>query len=593
MGFGGSGRRGRAVRPTTAPRWSAASATLPWTAALLALAPGPAAAAGDDPAPVQAAPTPPSVPPPASPGAATPRPAATPLALAPRRRLEPSWILETGRVPEAAPEPGVVRLAAHGEYQVRLRSQTQVVLPRHGEDPSTRRLDQGARLTHWLRLTPVLQVGTAFRLVAQADVPHGMIAGPPNRFVNAAREPWDDLQPLRAELRWLFLAWSSPTLALRAGQQPVHWGLGLVDHDGDHPPRFGDTVAGTRVERVSIALRPGGQRSTWAVEAAGELVMMDPLADLRDRDVAWRGVIAIEHGIDRDTGFGVRLVGRRQRSPLEASLDPDASRELTLLTANATARAAAPLAGDLGMLFGELEVALNHGAWALDVPGGEGRGIDSMEVRAHGIAVRAGAVVLDGEPDSTFGRFVAELEWGRASGDADPYDGVDRRFRFAPGHRVGSLIFSEVLAWKTARSANIAEDGSLGPSPRPEGRGLATDGSVAGATYLAPVVVVRPLRDLDLEVGAVIAQSTADVVDPVQLYRDGRPVNFDGGAPEARDLGLELDAGVELRIPLSTGLCLQLGAEGAALLPGYAFADATGRRNPTLVSVLGRFGVQY
>jgi len=487
----------------------------------------------------------------------------------------------------------VVRLAAHGEYQVRLRSQTPVVLLRHGEDPSTERLDQGPRLTHWLRLKPTLQLGAAARLVAQADVPYGLIAGPTNRYVSAAREPWDRLQPLRAELRWLYVAWSNPTVALRVGQQPVHWGLGLVDDDGDHPPRFGDPVGGTRVERVSIAVRPGGERATWEVHAAGDLVMSDPLADLRDQDVAWRAEVGFEHGLDRDTRVGVRLLGRRQRSPLEDAIDPDAGRELTLLTADATARAAAPLAGDLGMLFVELEAALNHGVWSLDLPGASGRGLAAEDVRAHGVAVRAGAVVLDGDPDSTWGRFVAELEWGRASGDADPYDGVDHRFRFAPGHRVGALLFSEVLAWKTARSATLAADGSLWPSPRPEGRGLATDGSVAGATYLAPVVVLRPIRDLDLEAGAVIAQATADVVDPVQLFRDGRAVNFDGGDPRAHDLGLELDAGVELRVPLTTGLCIQLGAEGAALFPGYALADADGRRNPTAVAVMSRLGVQY
>jgi len=499
----------------------------------------------------------------------------------------------TGRVPEAAPEPGVVRLAAHGEYQVRLRSQTPVVLLPLGEDPSTNRLDQGARLTHWLRLSPVLQLGAAARLVAQADVPYGMIAGPTNRYVGAAREPWDQLQPLRAQLRWLYLAWSNPAVALRVGQQPVHWGLGLVDDDGDHPPRFGDPVAGTRVERVSVAVRPGGERATWEVHAAGDLVVSDPLAELGDRDVAWRAELGFQHGIDRDTGIGVRLLGRRQRSPLDEAIDPDARRELTLLTADATARAAAPLAGDLGMLFVELEAVLNHGAWSLELPGASSPGLAVEDVRAHGVAVRAGAVVLDGDPGSTWGRFVAELEWGRASGDADPYDGVDHRFRFAPGHRVGALLFSEVLAWKTARSATLAADGSLGPTPRPEGRGLATDGSVAGATYLAPVFVLRPIRDLDLEAGAVIAQSTADVVDPVQLFRDGRAVNFDGGDPRAHDLGLELDASVELRFPLSTGLCLQLGVEGAALFPGYALADADGRRNPTGVAAMSRFGVQY
>lgn len=507
-------------------------------------------------------------------------------------RLDPTWVLDTGRAIPPPRQSGLLRLTTHGEYQIRMRYQTPVVLVERGSDPSSTRLEQGARLNHWLRLTPVFEVGTHARLVAQADLPHGLIAGPPNRYVTAAREPWSERQPLRAELRWLFAEWTASGFELRVGQQPTHWGLGLVENDGDHPPRFGDYVDGTRVERVGIAIRPGGSHSTTEARLAGDLVYSDPLAELREEEVAWRGVFAVEHGLGRELGLGLLVIGRHQRSRLDGALDPEARRELALVTADITGRAASPLPGGSATFFAEFEVAMNHGDWDLGaaVPGAD---TTRLAVRSHGASVRAGTVVTKGDGLARWGRFVTELEWGWASGDADPYDAIDHRFRFAPAHRVGILLFQEVLAWKTARSATIADDGSLGPHARPEGSDLATNGGVAGATYLAPVVVVRPVRTLDLKAGAVIAQATADVVDPVRVYTDGRYVNFDGGTPRAHDLGMELDAGLELRIPLPTGICLQLGAEGAAFFPGYAFANTTYARNPTAVAANSRIGIQF
>jgi hypothetical protein len=188
---------------------------------------------------------------------------------------------------------------------------------------------------------------------------------------------------------------------------------------------------------------------------------------------------------------------------------------------------------------------------------------------------------------------VLAVEWGWASGDADPSDGVTTRFRFDPNHNVGLILFDEVMAWKSARSATIARDPSLAQRGILQIEEFSSNGSIFGATYLNPTVVYRPVRQVDLKAGAVIAQATADFVDPTRLVLDGRFVNFDGGTPSARDLGVELDAGIEYRAPLEHGMGLGLGAQGGVLFPGKAFDSADGRRLPTQYLGVLRLGFQY
>ena len=55
-------------------------------------------------------------------------------------------------------------------------------------------------------------------------------------------------------------------------------------------------------------------------------------------------------------------------------------------------------------------------------------------------------------------------------------------------------------------------------------------------------------------------------------------MNYRGGNPRKKDLGVELDAGVEGRIPLEYGLKAQIGAQAGVLFPGGALEDASGVR---------------
>jgi hypothetical protein len=160
---------------------------------------------------------------------------------------------------------------------------------------------------------------------------------------------------------------------------------------------------------------------------------------------------------------------------------------------------------------------------------------------------------------------------------------------------VGLLLFDEVMRFQTARAASAAQDPLLANATRPTPGTdlLASNGGVYGAEYVNPTVIVRPRRWLDLKGGMVIAQSTADVVDPYRLALSGKYVNYRGGDPKSHDLGVELDAGVEARFPLDYGMKITLGAQGGVLFPGAALANAAGDRMKVPWIVVGRVGFLF
>jgi hypothetical protein len=190
---------------------------------------------------------------------------------------------------------------------------------------------------------------------------------------------------------------------------------------------------------------------------------------------------------------------------------------------------------------------------------------------------------------------VAQIEVGYASGDADPYDGTERRFVFDPNHKVGLLLFDEVMRWQTARAASAAQDPLLqnGTRPTPGVDLLPTNGGVAGAEYVNPTVIFRPRPWLDLKGGMLIAQTTADVVDPYRLAVQGAAVNYRGGDAKRHDLGVELDGGAEARISLDYGLVATVGAQAGVLFPGSALANAAGERMKLPWIYIARGGILF
>ena len=528
-------------------------------------------------------------------------------------------VLDDGRTKPFPADPHLVRFQIHGEYQLRYQGMTSFpldvstgVLQGH-PNATADSLGQNNFVTQWLRFTPRLQVRDNVQIVGQIDLVTGLVLGDKAHDVGRDETPRDDYNGFsNVQPRWLYADLTTKIGVFRVGQQPSHWGSGILANDGDHPSLFGDYRYGNISERVLFATKPLGKDSPFIVAVAGDLVFRDQNAVLTRGDQAFQGVLAALYQKGHDE-FGLYGVYRDQRSDRNSTDFSAYTDKITVGILDAAGRFARPVVpGDNTYVFGEGEVATILGSTnelrtnALAGTGG------STTIRSWGGAASLGIVHTtrgcacneptdNGDPTAKatnprlWGDVVGQVEIGYASGDADPYDGVEHRFTFHPDHKVGLVLFDEVMRWQTARAATAATDPLLANSNRPSPGIdlLPSNGGVFGAQYINPTFMVRPKRWWDLKAGLVIAQATADVVDPLRIVTQGAYTNYRGGDPHRHDLGEEVDLGTEVRIPLEYKLTLQLGAEGGVLFPGGALADAmnAGMKTPWLGMV--RAGLQF
>lgn len=492
----------------------------------------------------------------------------------------PRFELQDGRSEVSAPELDLIRFAAHGEYQLRAQLQSNPPLRAPTLDPSANSLGQDSKILQWLRFTPQLQVTTRAEIIGQIDLLRGLAAGATTRYIDAAANPESYANPITLDARWLYLEIPAKAWKLRIGQQPLYLGAGMLFNDGDHPSLFGDYQRGDSAERIHILLRPGGRIGKLTLWAAGDLIYRDAQAQLLKGDLAWQGMGGIKVGTDTNQ-IGATGILRSQRRRSDASADPAHLEQQNLSTIDFHGTFATKAPSASMYLFGEGEFALQRGQREEQT---------KYRVAAWGTALRLGIAHEALHTKERFANFVVKLEWGYASGDDDPNDGVDHRFAMNSNYKVGLILFDLLIHTQTARSATLLRNAALA---LPAGQALSpTNGSIAGATYVNPTIVLRPSSRLDLKAGILVAQATSDLVD-VYAFAEGRRQNHLGGRSERRDLGLELDAGVEWRYPLSYGMQLQLGAQAGVLFPGMALSHENDLSLPNQYLAVSRIGFQY
>ena len=537
-------------------------------------------------------------------------------------------VLDTGRIPKPKPDPQLLRIHVRGELQ--LRGQVQRSFPL---DVSTGTLSshpgavedslgQNAFITQWLRITPQLMWRDKIQVVGQLDLLSGYIFGETTHDVGADATPRDNSGDAwtYVRLRWLYGEWKSPIGVFRLGQMSNHWGMGLLANDGDHPSLFGDYRGGNLVEQVLFATKPAGIDSNYVLGVGFNVVYQDAQARLTRGDVAMQGVLAgyYEKGPNQLGVFSVlrsQSTGKTSGSDLYSYTD-----DLVVGAVDVAGRFASKIPGaDETFLYGAAEGAFILGSTNLLRQPDQAASGQRTAVRSFGGAALLGVVhrrTCEGgcglskhapahsgtttpmsapEDPNSWGDLAASVEIGYATGDANPYDDVERRFTFDPNHRVGLVLFDEVMRWQSARAATAAQDPLLsnGSRPTPGVNLLASNGGVFGAAYVNPTAVFRPRPSLDLKVGAVLAQTTSDLVDPYRLATQGSYVNYRGGDAKRHDLGLELDGGIEWRVHIERDLQLQLGAQGGILFPGGALANAAGETMKTPWLATLRVGLQF
>lgn len=503
--------------------------------------------------------------------------------------------MDDGRVPlPAEPEAGIA-FAVRGESQVRFRANNDLALePPIGAGPASATLGQNHYLYHWARVRPVLLHEDTLKIYGEIDVPRGLIAGDTTQFVSAARDSFADVSWYDVHPRQLYVQYKTPIGLIRLGQQTSHWGMGVVANDGDHTTVFGDYRRGSLTERLLFATRPMGEGTPLVVAIAGDLIFEDYRAKLVDGDRAFQGIAAVRWETPR---FEIGLYGvvrHQERDTESVDILTAFTEDLTVGVVDLAAKFNAPVPGSKAFLFGEMEAAFIGGSTTIV------RNIDltaageSEDIVSFGGAAKLGVVTLaETDQGRRWGDLALTVEVGYASGDADPYDGVTKRFTFEQNHNVGLVLFDHVLQWKTARSATIAQDPAIVNRPAPGLQFLASEGGVFGAQYLNPTVVVRPQHWVDLEAGFLIARTTADFVDPFRAGAEGNYANYDGGDERRHDLGLELDAGFDFRIHATDTFVVNAGAEGGVLFPGQAFEDEAGTALGTQYLLNTKLGLNY
>lgn len=511
-----------------------------------------------------------------------------PAALA-QERAAPTSTAAPARPPAAASAPPAqeegtpLQITIPGELQLRYSAFTDIPLATTPGVPAAEQpasLGQNQYFEHWLRIGPRLTIGERFRVVTQFDVARLVVPDAAAASVGLAREPRGDLFPYGAfDFRQAYLEWETPVGVLRVGQQAFNLGLGIVANGGDRTPIFNDYRYGDLVDRVALATRPGGRASDWVVALAGDLVYRDRLVQLVDGDIALQGVLTVfyqDHACRQDCE-------RKRFGALATYRDISWANGSTLraVLGDVYARWEWPQPDRVGRVFAGFEVAGAYGVTDAT---------RTAEHAEHTVLQFGGAAEFGIERD---GRYRVSLEAGYATGDRNPVDGDQRRFTFNPSHRVGLLMFPEVIAWQTARSAAIASDPRLTARPAHGAFLLPSQGAVAGAAYVYPTAKVNLGRYADVRAGAVIGVATTDWVDPVSVQVYGSARNYRGGDPSRRDLGVEVDLGVNGSIPLPGSVQLTGGVQGAVMFPGGAFRDASGQTMGTLALATARLGVSF
>jgi hypothetical protein len=490
-----------------------------------------------------------------------------------------SVALPSTRAREPAPERDAVKVRIDGEYEARQSVLTALPLaPLDGSAPS---LDQTSRLFHWLRLRGLVLLGSRAELRAEADLPRGMIYGHEPDAIPDSGSDFDRVQPVRAQPRVLRLTVRDRIGELTVGHTTTQLGMGLVDADGDQPRWFGTPDRPATYERIELL--SGTPASSLRVGASGDLLFDDGRLSLADGDDAWR------------VGLNARFAPNpRVRTELLARYEALAQRGVLggarLFLADLSGGFRSPIAGRAGEVFGEYEAAYRVGS--VSEPTAFGAAGNDQTLSSMAFAARAGVALERVENFRRFAQLVASVEWGIASGDADPTDDELHRFVMNPNHGVGLILFNEVMRFKTSRAQARLERAG-GSRGRARLQGLASQGGVAGASYLNPVLLLRPTPDLTFKLGAVVASTTTPIVDPSAVAADGARANFDGGPAAGRALGTELDAGGQLELPLDAPMLLRFSLEAGVAFPGSAFTNADGHGLGTQAIVTFGLGLTF
>ncbi len=454
-----------------------------------------------------------------------------------------------------------VRWSTPGSYRFRTLTLGDVPLDPQGSVTGKRVWGE-----HRLRIDPTIEVGPV-EVHIQVDVLTGQTFGDTHsvgdefverRHGDPEREfdGWTTVEPRMAWVE-LDLEW----LQIEAGQLGAHWGMGLLEHDGNDRrdevwvAPFTDLHNGDIYDRLRVAAAPlaGITHGEWAdliLALGADHVWQDDQASFLDDDSAVR-LFGSAFYPGEHLFTGVHVVHRAQT-------DRDGD-ELSATAFDAYGRWEAPLYLLRARLRVQGEAVLVIGDTDRHRPGGRAEGVDLLQL---GWAAR-------GEIAWRCPRLALGLEGGYASGDADPDDADERSFTFDPDHRVGFILFSDVLRLVTLRGAERIGDPSLVGVPEAGAEQLPTDGAVRNAFYVTPAATWRP-GPWRFGLQSLFAWAAEPFVDPFETFAAGGSGRNHRGRDAASFYGFEVAADAHYGVHLDRVGDARVGLQAGVFFPGNA-----------------------
>ncbi len=447
---------------------------------------------------------------------------------------------------------------------------------------------------HRLRFEPKLELFNSITIDADIQLAQGYLSvDTPNRRFNRYGPPRDgrgrafgDRQVWADQLkvRKLYMTWKMPIGAILIGRMASSWGAGILANSGDDDlqdwgaARFGeDRNYGDVVNRllfvtapfIFVSNAPWARR--WQLALGGDVVERDERIDLSKGDVAKEGIGALRYSHKNREG-GVYIAYRDLRDRNEDTLQVWAFD----VFGKGTWRF-----GDLEAYgMGEIAHVIGKTTW------GQSSGYTGLlDVKQLGYVARVGATWLP------LG-IGADVEVGYASGDSNPVDDKLRNFTFDPDYNPSLIMFEELRAAETvAAQANASDTARLGYPPN-GARLLPTNGSVTNAVYLRPTVRYK-WQDFQARVALLWARAEESVVDPYYLNAWSVEQNFQGGDAGERDLGYEINLGIDYKHRFQDWVDVVVSVQRGRLVPGKAFDNGAGQAHPPVDVFFGRLVLRW
>ncbi|MGC8927627.1 MAG: hypothetical protein ACP5QK_06850 [Myxococcota bacterium] len=365
--------------------------------------------------------------------------------------------------------------------------------------------------------------------------------------------------------REIYLQYAHNRYNFILGQKLLHWGIGMLINDGKEKGLFGENYAGDTVAGLFISIPPlffitdKSFSEKLLFNLGYGYLIRDNFASIYYGDSGFHLYTSLEYdsesGMNLRDGFqtGIYYGYRSQKSRYG---------EKTVLNVfDIYFKKEHYLRGEIAApnIFFYFEGAFIYGDGERKLGGSD----YDYDIQSYGIIMRTG--IRDKE-------YLLYLDIGYASGDDNPFDGIDSRFRFSSDFKEGLILFSELYGFASA-SSNLRSYNLLFEENHTFFEGVESYGSISNSIFTSINLSYSFASLLRVDLSVILAGVDKGIIDPYFSYVAHQDRNFYNSIQSSRLLGTEIDVGIEREWYQNRYFKLKSRVEYGHLFAGDAFTN--------------------